>query len=252
MNTKLEYSKDRIKKVRETYNVLLEDLGREPLAEEIAAEAGLEDVGEVKEMLDYKIEELDADDFQLRFKLTIKNHELEKLRSAMNLTQEQVALKIGIGIQTYSTIESCRQFPSVDQQNKIAKFFNTHPDKLFPNWLAIFSQKWKDNENKSIIVPISRLRLNDPKVLQVQSGDYDEIVRQADNRIVRTVVEKAMAELTPRESGILNHRFGLDGLPHTLQETAKSFGVTSTRIMQIEAKALDKLRQSANIKSISP
>ena len=39
-------------------------------------------------------------------------------------------------------------------------------------------------------------------------------------------------------------RFGLaDGITHTLEEVGKVFSVTRERIRQIEAKALEKIRQ---------
>ena len=39
-------------------------------------------------------------------------------------------------------------------------------------------------------------------------------------------------------------RFGLgDGIVHTLEEVGKEFRVTRERIRQIEAKALEKIRQ---------
>jgi len=51
--------------------------------------------------------------------------------------------------------------------------------------------------------------------------------------------------LSPREQKILKMRFGLeDGQTHTLEEVGREFGVTRERIRQIEAKALEKLRES--------
>ena len=56
-------------------------------------------------------------------------------------------------------------------------------------------------------------------------------------------VTEALAELTPREQHILRMRFGIGGAgDHTLEEVGKVFGVTRERIRQIEAKALEKLR----------
>jgi len=57
-------------------------------------------------------------------------------------------------------------------------------------------------------------------------------------------VAEFMQFLTPREQKILKMRFGLDGeRSHTLEEVGKEFGVTRERIRQIEAKALQKLKQ---------
>ncbi len=58
----------------------------------------------------------------------------------------------------------------------------------------------------------------------------------------RTLAE-ALAELTPREQHILRLRFGIGGASdHTLAEVGEELGVTRERIRQIEAKALEKLR----------
>jgi RNA polymerase primary sigma factor len=43
-------------------------------------------------------------------------------------------------------------------------------------------------------------------------------------------------------------RFGLeDGVTHTLEEVGKEFGVTRERIRQIEAKALDRIREHGGV-----
>ena len=59
-------------------------------------------------------------------------------------------------------------------------------------------------------------------------------------------MNEAQAGLPPREQRILRMRFGIGGSgEHTLEEIGKIFGVTRERIRQIEAKALEKLRQPA-------
>jgi RNA polymerase primary sigma factor len=64
-------------------------------------------------------------------------------------------------------------------------------------------------------------------------------------------VAEALSELTPREQRILRMRFGLGGeTDHTLEEVGKVFGVTRERIRQIEAKALEKLRDPARARKL--
>jgi RNA polymerase primary sigma factor len=60
-----------------------------------------------------------------------------------------------------------------------------------------------------------------------------------------------LSDLTPREQKILEMRFGLlDGVSHTLEEVGKEFDVTRERIRQIEAKALEKIRDHNKVKKL--
>lgn len=66
----------------------------------------------------------------------------------------------------------------------------------------------------------------------------------AARRLLKEQLTEILVDLSPREQKILKMRFGLeDGVTHTLEEVGKEFGVTRERIRQIEAKALDKIRQ---------
>ncbi|MDP3804405.1 MAG: sigma-70 family RNA polymerase sigma factor, partial [Candidatus Omnitrophota bacterium] len=66
----------------------------------------------------------------------------------------------------------------------------------------------------------------------------------AARKILKSYIDEIIADLTPREQKILDMRFGLtDGVTHTLEEVGKVFAVTRERISQIEAKALEKIRQ---------
>ncbi|MBU6500255.1 MAG: RNA polymerase sigma factor RpoD [Patescibacteria group bacterium] len=61
--------------------------------------------------------------------------------------------------------------------------------------------------------------------------------------LLRDLIKEILVDLTEREQKILKMRFGLeDGVNHTLEEVGKAFGVTRERIRQIEAKALEKIR----------
>ena len=69
--------------------------------------------------------------------------------------------------------------------------------------------------------------------------------------LLRDRLKEILADLTPREQKILAMRFGLkDGISHTLEEIGKEFGVTRERIRQIEAKALERIREHKNLKKL--
>lgn len=73
----------------------------------------------------------------------------------------------------------------------------------------------------------------------------------AARRLLKEQMDGILVDLAPREQKILKMRFGLeDGVTHTLEEVGKEFGVTRERIRQIEAKALDKIRQHGSSKKL--
>ena len=95
--------------------------------------------------------------------------------------------------------------------------------------------------------------------LEMPIGDDDDRSRLSDfisddkilspdqevaQRILADQVQEILDTLSDKERKILEMRHGLmDGTYHTLEEVGKEFGVTRERIRQIEAKALEKIRQ---------
>jgi len=91
----------------------------------------------------------------------------------------------------------------------------------------------------------------------VGEGDSDSVLAEfvkdeegippslsAARTLLKERLKEILADLTPREQKILSMRFGLeDGITHTLEEVGKEFGVTRERIRQIEAKALERMRE---------
>ena len=69
--------------------------------------------------------------------------------------------------------------------------------------------------------------------------------------LLKDRLNEILVDLTPREQRILSMRFGLeDENTHTLEEVGKEFSVTRERIRQIEAKALEKIRDHENLKKL--
>jgi RNA polymerase primary sigma factor len=75
--------------------------------------------------------------------------------------------------------------------------------------------------------------------------------RHAALELLKDYVKEIIADLSPREQKILEMRFGLvDGVSHTLEEVGAEFDVTRERIRQIEAKALEKMKQNSEIEKL--
>lgn len=74
---------------------------------------------------------------------------------------------------------------------------------------------------------------------------------QAARGLLRERLKEILVDLNPREQKILAMRFGIgDGVTHTLEEVGQEFGVTRERIRQIEAKALEKIREHRKLKKL--
>jgi RNA polymerase nonessential primary-like sigma factor len=68
----------------------------------------------------------------------------------------------------------------------------------------------------------------------------DSLMREA----LRRDLQQLLADLTSRERDVIQMRFGLDdGQPYSLAEIGRALDLSRERVRQIEAKALQKLRQ---------
>jgi RNA polymerase primary sigma factor len=69
-------------------------------------------------------------------------------------------------------------------------------------------------------------------------------VDQASYQMLKEDLSRLICTLNSREQAVVRMRYGLDdGQPKTLEEIGNRFSVTRERIRQIEARALQKLRQ---------
>ena len=79
----------------------------------------------------------------------------------------------------------------------------------------------------------------------IDDGDYANPFNAALNWSRRTAIQRALAQLAPREAKILKMHYGLEtgSTPRTLEEIGQDLSVTRERVRQIEAGALAKLRE---------
>jgi RNA polymerase primary sigma factor len=78
----------------------------------------------------------------------------------------------------------------------------------------------------------------------VKDHREDDPLRSVNQQSLQTCIARALEGLSYREREIIRLRFGLaDGYSYTLEEVGSIFSVTRERVRQIEAKAVEKLRQ---------
>ncbi|MFM8579383.1 MAG: sigma-70 family RNA polymerase sigma factor [Planctomycetaceae bacterium] len=78
----------------------------------------------------------------------------------------------------------------------------------------------------------------------VRDPREDDPLRDVHKQALKDCVAKVLEGLSYREREILKLRFGLaDGYAYTLEEVGSIFSVTRERVRQIEAKAVEKLRE---------
>jgi RNA polymerase primary sigma factor len=117
----------------------------------------------------------------------------------------------------------------------------------------VYHLKKISQETISIDSPVGE----DSDDLESSLGDFivdeDTTMPQevAGRQLLREYVQEILRDLDPREQKILKMRFGLeDGVTHTLEEVGEEFGVTRERIRQIEAKALERMKEHININKL--
>ena len=117
----------------------------------------------------------------------------------------------------------------------------------------VYHLKKISQETVSIDSPVG----DDSDEVESSLGDFivDEETTKPDEtagrQLLREYVQEILHDLDPREQKILKMRFGLeDGVTHTLEEVGEEFGVTRERIRQIEAKALERMKEHRNISKL--
>jgi RNA polymerase primary sigma factor/RNA polymerase sigma factor len=85
-----------------------------------------------------------------------------------------------------------------------------------------------------------------------EDGRGDQMGEESAQRLRSEQVNKILSRLDDREQKIIISRFGLDYTqePQTLKEVGAEMGVTKERVRQIEARALNKLRQAVQEESL--
>jgi len=185
----------------------------------------------------------------VRLRIIPYNARLIDTRKAKGWTQKDLSLLTGISMSYIGHVETLRVLPSQQTMDEICSALDLSQDYLFPSSLmealrdGVFDQRVAELEEKQII-RLSEARRAGLLPQGITENDALEAVERAlDNEILNGDITAVLETLKPREQKVLELRFGLkDGLCRTADEVGEEFGIGKTRIYQIEAKALRKLR----------
>jgi len=182
-------------------------------------------------------------------KINIFNAELREARKQRGMSQSDLAEAIDESIATVQFIETLRQ-PTIRLEKvehilqKISDILDIEFDMLFPTdyLFALQSEFLPKERNLIFFRDVNILSLPASSQL-LQLPAPDEIV---ETEQMQKQVNEVVELLPTREKQIIKYRYGLDdGNKHTLEETARVFGVSGERMRQIEAQALSRLRHPA-------
>ncbi len=114
-----------------------------------------------------------------------------------------------------------------------------HLNKIYQRVISLETPVGDDDSDASLLVEF----IEDEKTISPS--------KEAARVLLKERLKEILADLTDREQKILSMRFGLeDGVTHTLEEVGQVFGVTRERIRQIQAKALEKIREHKSLKKL--
>ena len=133
-----------------------------------------------------------------------------------------------------------KQFPRTKEMcSRLEKALKVPIDVLFPTDLCeeiIKMQKLKQQFAPFYLTKeVEHLALASVPVKELAFTPHE-------NKDRDECLSEALGTLSERLEELIRFRFGFDGDPHTLEETAEKYNVTTERIRQLEAKALRQLR----------
>ena len=199
----------------------------------------------------------------VRMEVRVKNNRLWRLIHENFRTEAEAASAMGVGVHNLNAAVNLRGIPYSTRYHKdinrrfgeilpwakkICDYFEKSPEWVFP------PEIYTNNKWELKIIEADRADFiglpSSEKILQI--GGESETEAAARNSLSVVAVEKVLSSLPTRESEIIRHRFGLDGVHcKSLREVGKIFKIGCERVRQIEAKAIWLMRHPSRSKFLS-
>lgn len=193
-----------------------------------------------------------------RVKVTVKNNLLlTAIEQAGYKSAAEFARAIGLTEQRVSALVALRDAP-INQDGefspnakRIMEALGAAPSDLWTT--EQLNMKLKRNTKEDFFSAPTIQAILGGNVAQLEGSVYEESEKPEEvlnKKELKAELEKVLGTLTPRETKVLQLRFGLDGCgEHTLEEIGDMLDIGKERVRQIEAKALRKMRDPSRSKA---
>lgn len=178
--------------------------------------------------------DLEARNKLVEHNLRLVSHILKKYYVQASDQDDLISIgTIGLikGVSTYQPNKNVRlaTYCSKCIQNEILMYFRSQ--RKFQGDISLSDAIESDREGAAL------------SLMDVIKVD-DDLLENLDAKDARTRVRRCVETcLTPRETGVITQRYGLDGKPPlTQREIAAQWGISRSYVSRIEKKALGKLR----------
>lgn len=128
---------------------------------------------------------------------------------------------------------------------RMAEIENMLVEDLFPPALykRLLNTKFVAEIPSEMYRPLAAARS-----VALPAAQDDEVMQRELGEVMQSVLQT----LTPREQHIIRARFGMDGDEQSFEELGAAMGISRTRVMQIEHRALRKLRHPTRSRQVRP
>lgn len=193
-------------------------------------------------------------EFEFGVQVRVFNYSLKALRVARGLTVKQLAGGVGVSSKTIYKIQSFKEYPRPALAEKIALALRVSPSLLFPEELRNLRRVRGPETMRIPLTEARRLGMVNPLALLTTPEEAEDRAYLGN---LKEDIAQALSTLRDKERRVIELRFGLvDGLAKTQKEVAVHLGkasgrsISSSRVGQIEARALRKLRHVSRSKAL--